>query len=91
MEGHMPETQRHARLILADSESGPTLTAQIPIEHSEDDFLKVAGEAYRLISRLTGCNCNSGRISFVVEDLYAQVINVNLASQETAAAGRLAS
>jgi hypothetical protein len=58
------------------------LSAQIPIEHSETDFPKVAGEAYRLISRLTGCNCNSGRISFVVEDLYSQVINVNLASPE---------
>ena len=60
------------------TESGPTVRAQVPLDLSEEDFTKVAASAYGLIHNLTGCNCLSGRISFVVEDIFAEVIQVNL-------------
>jgi hypothetical protein len=76
----MPE-QRHATLQMTRGPSGPTLTARVPLELSAQDFNKVATSAYELIHRLTGCNCLSGRISFVVEDNFADVINVNLGAR----------
>jgi ethanolamine utilization microcompartment shell protein EutS len=48
----------------------------VPTELSADEFLKVAEVGYGLINRLTGCNCLSGRISFVVEDNFAEVTRV---------------
>ena len=71
-------TQRHAALRLSSSEKGQTLSARVPLDCSEADFLHVARQAYGLVNRLTGCNCFSGRISFVVEDVFADVIQVNL-------------
>jgi hypothetical protein len=71
--------ERHARLKMAHGPSGPTLTAQVPLDLSEEDFTRVARAAYGVIHNLTGCNCMSGRISFVVEDNFADVIRVNLA------------
>jgi hypothetical protein len=70
--------QRHASLKLSGGPNGQVLTARVPLELSEDDFVEVGRAAYRLIHRLTGCNCASGRISFVVEDIFADVIQVNL-------------
>ena len=70
--------QRHASLRLSSSEKGQVLTARVPLDCSESDFLEVARSAYGLINRLTGCQCASGRISFVVEDIFAEVIQVNL-------------
>jgi hypothetical protein len=70
--------QRHASLRLSSGEKGQTLTARVPLDCSEADFLHVARQAYGLVNRLTGCNCFSGRISFVVEDVFAEVIQVNL-------------
>jgi hypothetical protein len=75
----MPEVmQRQARLKMGHGPSGPTLTAQVPLDLSEEDFVHVARASYSLINKLTGCNCMSGRISFVVEDNFADVIQVNL-------------
>lgn len=70
--------QRHASLRLSSTEKGQVLTARVPLECSEADFLHVARSAYGLINRLTGCQCASGRISFVVEDVFAEVIQVEL-------------
>ena len=64
--------KRHARLRF---EHG-ALKAQVPPTMSEAEFVRVATSAYGLIHNLTGCNCLSGRISFVVEDIYNEVINV---------------
>ena len=55
--------QRHASLKLSGGPNGQVLTARVPLELSEDDFVEVGRAAYRLIHRLTGCNCASGRIS----------------------------
>jgi hypothetical protein len=70
--------KRQASLKLSRSDKGEVLTAHVPVEMGEEDFLRVSRTAYALINKLTGCNCMSGRISFVVEDLYSEVIQVNL-------------
>jgi len=69
---------RHAQLKLSRGEKGEVLTARVPMDISEEDFVRVTRTAYSLINKLTGCNCASGRISVVVEDDYSQVIRVNL-------------
>jgi len=68
---------RHATLKMSRGPEGPTLTAHVPQEMSRQDFLLVAGSAYDAVNRMTHCNCMSGRISFVVEDLYADVARVD--------------
>jgi hypothetical protein len=70
--------ERHATLKLSQSETGQVLTCRVPLQCSLEDFQRVATNAYGLINKLTGCNCMSGRISFVVEDVFADVIRVNL-------------
>lgn len=72
--------QRRAQLKLDRGPSGPTLTAHVPLDLSEEDFVHVARASYGLINKLTGCNCLSGRISFVVEDVFNEVIQVQLGS-----------
>ncbi len=75
----MPEVQamqkRHAELKLEHGPGGVVLKAQVPTRMSEAEFLRVATNAYGLIHNLTNCNCMSGRISFVVEDIYNEVIS----------------
>lgn len=77
---------RHATLRLANSPSGQVLTARVPSDISDRDLATVGNSALGLIRKLTGCNCLSGRISFVVEDNFAEVIQVQLG--EAAAAQR---
>ena len=69
---------RYASLQLTNSPSGQVLTARVPSDLSEKDFAVVGSTAFGLIHKLTGCNCMSGRISFVVEDNFADVIRVEL-------------
>jgi hypothetical protein len=69
---------RAAMLRIDKHESGPVLKATVPSELSAEEFAKVAESGYDLIRRLTGCNCLSGRISFVVEEDWAQAIEVQL-------------
>jgi len=71
-------THRHASLRLSSGEKGQVMTARVPLDCSEADFVQVAQSAYRLANRLTNCNCFSGRISLVVEDIFADVIQVDL-------------
>jgi hypothetical protein len=66
----------HARLKFEHGPGGVVLKAQVPPKMSEAEFVRVATSAYGLIHNLTNCNCMSGRISFVVEDIYNEVINV---------------
>jgi len=74
----MSNDKRHATLQLSNSPSGQVLTAKVPADLSEKDFAAVGSAAFGLIHKLTGCNCMSGRISFVVEDNFADVIRVEL-------------
>ncbi len=67
---------RAATLRVDKHETGPVLTARVPTELSADEFAKVAERGYDLIHRLTGCNCLSGRIKFVVEENWADTIRV---------------
>jgi hypothetical protein len=71
------QSARHAQLKMSRGHNGQVLTATVPQKMSADEFGKVAMEAYRVVNGLTGCNCMSGRISFVVEDVFADVIDVN--------------
>jgi hypothetical protein len=70
--------ERYATLKLSSSAQGQVLSARVPLNLSEEDFSRVTRSAYELVNKLTGCNCLSGRISFVVEDIFADVIRVNL-------------
>jgi len=74
----MAQTQRHANLRPSSTEKGQVITAAVPLDCSETDFLAVSRQAYALIKRLTGCHCASGRVSFVVEDGFAEAIRVDL-------------
>jgi hypothetical protein len=68
---------RAASLRIEKFESGPVLKASVPSDLSAAEFAKVAESGYDLISRLTGCNCLSGRISFVVDEDWAETIRVD--------------
>ena len=76
----MPDEKfkRQVTLQLSNSPSGQILTAKAPADLTEEDFRRVGTAAFGLIKKLTGCNCMSGRISFVVEDNFADVIRVEL-------------
>jgi hypothetical protein len=63
---------------MSSTEKGQVITAAVPLNCSEEDFLAVSRQAYALINRLTGCHCASGRVSFVVEDGFAEAIRVDL-------------
>lgn len=69
---------RYATLHLSNGPAGQILTAKVPPDLGEKDFAAVGSAAFGLIHKLTGCNCMSGRISFVVEDNFADVIRVEL-------------
>jgi hypothetical protein len=69
---------REATLQMAHGPSGQVLTARVPSDLDEAGFAAVGKSAFGLIRKLTGCNCMSGRISFVVEDNFADVIRVQL-------------
>jgi len=77
-----PDTRsRHAELKMSNGPSGQILTASVPSNISDEDFAVVGRSALGLIRRLTNCNCMSGRISFVVEEHFADVIRVELNPQ----------
>ena len=63
---------------LSSTEKGQVITAGVPLDCSEADFVAVSRQAYALINRLTGCHCASGRVSYVVEDGFAEAIRVDL-------------
>ena len=71
------EGERHATLKLTNTPSGQVLT-KVPSDLTDKDFASVGSDALGLIRKLTGCNCMSGRFSFVVEDNFADVIRVDL-------------
>jgi hypothetical protein len=72
------QSGRQATLQLENSPSGQVLKARVPSDLTEKDFAAVGSAAFGLIRKLTGCNCMSGRISFVVEENFADVIRVQL-------------
>jgi hypothetical protein len=61
---------RSATLKLTHEGQSPVLTARVPSDISPEEFGHVATGAFDLISKLTGHPCMSGRIKFVVEDLF---------------------
>jgi hypothetical protein len=80
MENEQMPDHRHATLKMSHGPDGPVLTAHVPQEMSREDFLLVAGSAYDAVNRMTHCNCMSGRVSFVVEDLFADIARVDFAA-----------
>lgn len=72
------KSAREANLQLSHTPSGPVLKAAMPPGSNSRDFARVGEAAYALIFNLTGCNCLSGRISVVVEDDFAETIQVAL-------------
>ena len=71
-------TARQATLKLSSGPDGQVLTASVPGDISENELTTVGRNAFALIGRLTHCNCLSGRIKFVVEENFAEVIQVDL-------------
>ena len=61
---------RHATLKLTHGEDMPVLSARVPSNMSGEEFGRVATSAFDLVSKLTGHPCMSGRIKFVVEDMF---------------------
>jgi hypothetical protein len=78
------EESRHATLKLTNTASGQLLSARVPPDLNEREFAAVGSAALGLVRKLTGCNCMSGRISFVVEDNFADVIRVDLGEAQAA-------
>jgi len=70
---------RRATLKLTRTADGPALTAGVPGDISREEFRHVVDAAYATITKLTGCQCMSGRYKFVVEDSFlADVMHVDL-------------
>lgn len=61
---------RSATLKLIAGGDMPVLSARMPIDTSAEEFGRVARGAFDLIGKLTGHPCLSGRIKFVVEDMF---------------------
>ena len=72
---------RTATMKLSRGLEASTLTARVPEKLSSGEFGKLAASAYDVISKLTNHPCMSGRIKFVVEDMFLnEIINVDLQS-----------
>ena len=70
---------RRATLKLTRTADGPALVAGVSIDVSREEFHHLADAAYAAITKLTGCQCMSGRYKFVVEDSFlAEVMHVDL-------------
>lgn len=61
---------RSATLKLIAGADMPVLSARMPNNTTPDEFARVARGAFDLIGKLTGHPCLSGRIKFVVEDMF---------------------
>jgi len=70
--------KRHATLKFVEGPTGPVLSARVPGNMSEEEFVAVSREAFKVVAGFHHCNCLSGRVSFVVEDIYSDVISVDL-------------
>lgn len=85
LETKLEASARHATLRLSHAGDQQVLTARLPAEFSREDFSRVAGGAYDLISKLTGHPCGSGRIKFVVEDyFFNEAVRVDLRTGQLA-------
>ena len=74
---------RNATLKITHTADIPVLTARVPATMSREEFGRLAGSAYDLISKLTGHPCMSGRFKFAVEDLFvSDVTRVDLHTGE---------
>jgi hypothetical protein len=69
---------RHANLKLSNGPDGQVITARVPLDCSEEEYVSVARATYSMIARLTGVHCASGRIKAVTEDVYADAVRVEL-------------
>jgi hypothetical protein len=75
-----PTDARHATLKLSKGPEGQVLTASVPHDVTEKDLAVVTKSAFALVSTLHHCNCLSGVIKLVVEDNFADAIQVDLAA-----------
>lgn len=70
LEPKEPKLTRSATLKVSHAADGPVLTARVPSDVSAEEFGRIAKSAYDVVSKLTGHPCLSGRIKFVVEDMF---------------------
>ena len=74
---------RTATLKFNQGTDMPVLAARMPPRASAEEFGRVAKGAFDLISKLTGHPCMSGRIKFVVDDMFlGEVTRVDLRTGE---------
>jgi hypothetical protein len=71
-------TIRHAKLRIDGPVERSTLTAAVPGGVTENELAEVARAAFGLVSSIHHCNCLSGVIRFVVEEDFAQAVQVDL-------------
>ncbi len=74
MEKPMELSGRMATLKLTQGDAMPVLSARVPNDLRKEEFGYLAASAYDVISKLTGHPCMSGRIKFVVEDIFLNEI-----------------
>jgi hypothetical protein len=75
----VPQEHRRATLKLTHMADDPALAASVPGDISREELHRVVDAAYATITKLTGCQCMSGRYKFVVEDSFlADVMHVDL-------------
>jgi hypothetical protein len=78
-ETHDLQATRHATLKLMQHEGQQVLSARMPAHTTAEEFGRAASGAFNLVSKLTGHPCMSGRIKFVVEDMFLnEVTRVDL-------------
>jgi len=69
---------RSAKLNLSRGPTGPTLTGSVPRDITEKDFAVLGRSILDVIRNHTGCNCLSGVIQVVLEEEFAETLNVEL-------------
>jgi len=75
---------RSATLKLLHGGEMPVLSARVPANLSGDEFGRLAKSAFDVISKLTAHPCMSGRIKFVVEDMFLnELTRVDLRTGQT--------
>lgn len=72
---------RSASLKLSRGAEGQVLTASLPHNVTENDLLAVSRSAFAMVSQLHHCNCLSGVIKLVIEDNFAEAVQVDLSAK----------
>ena len=76
------EASRTARLHLNDKVNPTMLRVQLPHKISREELSTLINESIvnDIVKRHTGCTCLSGTINVLIESVFEQAVEVNLAA-----------